>query len=190
MKNLLVVFMYVVLTASTCVAQEAESISMPGPEEAPVPDGLVREYYSGGALKGIVTYENGKREGSARSYHDNGNLEVEMYFKNDLPEGTARYFDRDGKIQAEHLFREGKLTGVSRMYDLDGTLWEERGYRQGVQHGITKGYYKNNSLKSESMYEEGILVWQKGYDEKGKLILQRQGEELQSNGEPDTSASK
>ena len=100
MKNLLVVLMLVVLTASICVAQEAGPVSIPGPEEAPVPNGLVREYYDDGTLKGVVTYKDGKREGSARGYHDNGNLEIEMFFKDDVPEGTARYYDRNGKIQA------------------------------------------------------------------------------------------
>ena len=42
-----------------------------------VPDGVVKGYYDNGALSGMWSYKNGKREGAVKEHYKNGKLSEE-----------------------------------------------------------------------------------------------------------------
>lgn len=159
-----------------------------------IPDGIVKGYGKNGILVSEGNYLNGKKNGLVKDYYENGAVSSEWNFKADKEDGICKNYDKKGNISMLWTFKEGKKDGLYRTYYASGKPWSEINFKNDKKDGLEKQYYKNGNIESESnyidgklsglsksYYENGVIkdiatnkngycVNDKNYDEKGKLI--------------------
>jgi len=109
-----------------------------------IPDGKVIEYYYGGNIKNIFSYNNGKLNGKAFSFYENGKLKKEGIYLDDNPIGITKMYYENGKLMVEF-----KIENNKNVY--------------------YKDYYENGQLKQE-VYYKGDEIIRTMYDINGRII--------------------
>lgn len=61
-------------------------------------NGLMTKFYPSGAVKEIVNYVNGVRNGHSVCYHENGKLQGNCTFVNGKIHGLFQVFDKEGAV--------------------------------------------------------------------------------------------
>ena len=89
-------------------------------------NGLIKEYYQNGQLKGEGSFKDDKRNGLIKGYHENGIIGAEVNFKDDKQDGIERAYYPNGEIQYIHTYKNGKLIH-RKDYDEKGKLINEEG---------------------------------------------------------------
>ena len=133
-----------------------------------IPDGLVKEFYWGDAVREEVYYKDGKKEGMAKFYSKKGGLRGEFNFKNGKQDGLNKTYYPEGELMKEITFKDGRMEGINREYARDGKLLFEANFKDDKQDGITTTYHPDGG-KTVSLYKKGKLVSEKEYDASGKL---------------------
>ena len=133
-----------------------------------VPDGLVKEFYAGGAVREEAYYKDGRKEGVARFYNKKGVVRGEFNFKNGKQDGLNRTYYPDGELLKEITFKDGKLEGVNREYAKDGKLLFEANFKDDKQDGLTTIFHPDGG-KTVSVYQKGKLISEKHYEAGEKL---------------------
>ena len=93
--------------------------------EGKIPDGIVKEYYKSGKLKGEGTVQDGMVQGIVKEYYESGKLKGEWNLKNGKLDGESkRYYERGG-IRCIDTYKNGvKIDRKS--YDEQGNLQREK----------------------------------------------------------------
>lgn len=84
-----------------------------------IPDGIVREYYKSGKLKGEGNFKDGKLEGTAKEYYESGKLKAEWNFKNGTLEGISKRYYESGEIRYIDTYKNGQKIN-RKAYDEKG----------------------------------------------------------------------
>jgi len=92
-----------------------------------IPDGVVKGYYDNGALSGMWSYKNDKKEGVVKEYYKDGKLLEESNYKNGRLEGTAKLYYKNGKVADVFTYKNGQLIN-RKTYDMKGILRLERDF--------------------------------------------------------------
>ena len=96
--------------------------------------------YNYGALKKIVFYKNGMKNGESNIYNDQGFLIFKSFYVDDKKEGwetSYHHKDTDAfkyeglKIADEVFYKNGKKEGLYTRYDEHGEIIEEENYKNG-----------------------------------------------------------
>ena len=90
-----------------------------------IPDGVVKEYYKGGNLKGEGIFKDGKIEGIARQYYESGKLKAEWNFKNGTLDGITKKYYESGGIRYEDTYKNGQKMD-RKAYDEQGKLKQKK----------------------------------------------------------------
>lgn len=84
-----------------------------------IPDGIVREYYQSGKLKGEGNFKDGKLEGIVKEYYESGKLKTEWNFKNDKLEGISKRYYESGGTKYIDTYKNGQK--------IDRKAYDEKG---------------------------------------------------------------
>ena len=133
-----------------------------------IPDGLVKEFYWGDAVREEVYYKDGKKEGMAKFYSKKGGLRGEFNFKNGKQDGLNKTYYPEGELMKEITFKDGRMEGINREYAKDGKLLFEATFKDDKQDGLTTVYHPDGG-KTVSVYQKGQLISEKHYDAGEKL---------------------
>lgn len=76
----------------------------------------------------------------------------------------------NGDLISEVSYVDGIQRGIAREWYSSGQLHVEEHYIDGSKHGECREWFENGQLKIEAVYEFSILVKQKMWDEKGRLV--------------------
>jgi len=107
-------------------------------------EGLYKEYYKSGELKGEGNWKDGKPHGEFKVYYKNGDVQIKMNYK------------------------EGKKDGISKSFYPKGVLMREERYQEGTL--LTDKSFVDGKLRLIRGYTNNKLIREVEYDKEGKLI--------------------
>ena len=84
--------------------------------------------------------------------------------------GVAFELNPNGQLISETEFVDGQRSGISRDWNSNGILVREQHYKFGSLYGRFKEWNENGLLIKDSCYELGIRLWEKQFDDTGKLL--------------------
>ena len=146
-------------------------------------DGLWNEFYNDGAIKSVISFENGN--GLFKSYYTDGKLLLEGNYINNKKNGKWIEYSNKGNKYREYYYLHDKLNPnkiSSQWYDSgykqsegylllsegliiwdgdyveyheNGVIYLEGEYDNGVRNGVWKQYYVNRSINSIKYYKNG-----------------------------------
>ena len=162
-----------------------------------IPDGIIREYFNNGDVKGVFNYRSNKLEGMRNLYYENGNVNFKCNYTEGKKDGVCKSYYKNGKIKYAYEYKRGNLDGSVKKYYRNSRLASEWHYRDGEREGITKSYNKDGSLKAEwnykndkldgivriyydkgaiqylDTYKKGYKINRKAYDKRGKFEFEQ-----------------
>jgi antitoxin component YwqK of YwqJK toxin-antitoxin module len=144
-----------------------------------VRDGVWKEFYNNGVLRGEGVYEKGVKVGVWKYYHPNGQLEQTGEFdKKGRLKGTWVWYYPSGKVLREENYRSGLLDGLMTEYDEAGNIIAEGEYIEGLEEG--PWVYQYGDFREEGSYSYGYRngYW-KSFDSSGELLFE--GEFIDNN---------
>lgn len=123
-----------------------------------VPEGLSKEFFSNGNIKGSAYYKNGNFVNEAFTYYENGNTESENLYNEKSLNIYRKSFYENGKIKnilknikgydfnySEFDENENLIYEVLFIYDIKNDNF--------FRNGIEKKFFKNGKLKEFSEFE-------------------------------------
>lgn len=73
------------------------------------PEGIVKAYYSNGALKSKIEFEKGLANGIYETYYENGKLFEKATMKNGVPDGKYELYSPDGNLEESNVYKNGEI---------------------------------------------------------------------------------
>jgi antitoxin component YwqK of YwqJK toxin-antitoxin module len=120
--------------------------------------GQWREYYCNSNPKSILTFNNGRPDGSAVMYHENGKVSEEGVWKNQRWTGAYKLYYPNGQVQHEFNYNtSGKREGKSVYYYENGEVAIEGSFADGKETGVFKEFYENGETKAVKEYNGGLV---------------------------------
>ena len=123
-----------------------------------VRDGQDEEFYSSGAKKGVISWQNGKENGAVIYYYSDERKSYEANYKEGKKHGYATVWYPNGQKQWQTVFREGLTHGLWREWYVDGKKKFEANYADGKLDGLATWWYDNGHLWQERKYQDGSLL--------------------------------
>lgn len=142
-------------------------------------NGVVREYYSNGAVYMEYMATNGSKVGTEKSYYPNGVLYTEINYTNGELQGPYKKYHDNGQLRETGTYVDNELEGSVKLFYPDGTLEEDLTYVKGKIQGPYKTYARDGKLHLEYEYNKGEIIAYKFYDKAGNIISEgrkRRGE--------------
>ncbi len=116
------------------------------------------------AVKQIVHYKDGKRDGELKEFYKNGNLKTrQQYVSDTLTDSSFSYYE-DGTLMRIEYVRNHKKEGCWKIFNEEGKLFVEKNYKNDVFDGdfikysfrtlkpVEKLHYKNGELDGRQEY--------------------------------------
>jgi len=133
-----------------------------------VPEGILRQYDSTGAIEKTLLYKNGfvigegivkddgNRHGTWKDFYDDGSLKAIGNYDNGKQTGEWKFYYQGGKIEQTGKFsKSGKLEGIWKWYYENGQLQREENYRAGVKDGVSTTYDETGKVIEEGEFVDG-----------------------------------
>lgn len=134
--------------------------------------GVWREFYADGKLKGEGSYLDDKRTGEWNFYYQNGVLEqIGKFDKQGKPVGEWNWYYDDGKLLREENYYNGMKDGLMTEYDKSGNVIVQGEYINDLEEG--KWVFKVGDMHVEGEYSEGLRngYWKEFYND-GQLAFE------------------
>lgn len=133
-------------------------------------DGEMKIFYPAGALKELLHYSDGLREGKDTSYYENGGLESEAtYENNDLNGPSVHYYDT-GEVKSREHYSKGKLEGEKTILFKSGILKQSMYYVDGLLDGGVSIYNEDGQIVTQEHYVQGNLVGHNEFGDKTNFV--------------------
>ena len=133
-------------------------------------DGEMKIFYPSGALKELLHYSDGLREGDDKSYFENGGLErQDTYVNNDLEGPSVHYYDT-GEVKSREQYTSGRLNGRKSIFYKNGLLKQSMDYQNGLLEGAVTTYGEDGNVIVDEHYEHGNLVSHNEYGDKSAYV--------------------
>lgn len=100
-------------------------------------------------------------------YHDN---DRRYYLDNKPFTGVAITLNKDGKLKSEVTYREGLPWGPTKEWYRTGQPMVDSTLLMGQLHGRAREWHANGQLAEDGEYEYGLTLWEKKWDENGRII--------------------
>lgn len=100
-------------------------------------------------------------------YHDD---DRRFYLNDKLFTGVAFTLNKDGQLKSEVTYRDGQPWGATREWYRTGQPMVDSTYVMGQLHGRAREWHANGQLAEDGEYEYGITLWEKKWDENGRII--------------------
>jgi antitoxin component YwqK of YwqJK toxin-antitoxin module len=117
-------------------------------------DGMWKEYFDSGKLRGEGRYNKDAREGLWKFYHENGQLEQQGTYRNGKPDGEWIWYYASGELLREEAYFDGLQDGVMTEYDETGNIITKGQYIEGKENG--EWYYKVALAEVIGTYSDGM----------------------------------
>jgi antitoxin component YwqK of YwqJK toxin-antitoxin module len=133
-------------------------------------DGEMKIYYPSGALKELLHFSDGLRQGDDKAYFENGGMEHEYnYEDNDLEGEGVHYYD-SGEIKSREHYMNGKLEGAKSVFYKNEILKQSMNFQNGLLEGAVITYAEDGSIVAEEHYAHGNLISHKEYGDKSTFV--------------------
>ncbi len=136
--------------------------------------GTYKRWYTSGALKSEIQYNNDGSVGYARHYWDNGKLMAKgKYINQNVKDSIWEYYGVDGALMMKESYLKGVLHGPSFSYYRSKQVSRKIPYDNGKIHGVYKEYFDESGFtRIEIYYEHGVRKGPiKVYFENGKIYI-------------------
>jgi len=139
------------------------------PDDAPLPDDLMRlclsfiaepviKYYANGEKRIEFNYYNNKKHGVQKCWHFDGGLKSEEIYYHGERHGIQKYFYEDRSRRESHYIG-GKICGRSSVWHANGNLIYKIYHENELKHGSSTWYCENGELDREDIFEHGVLTY-------------------------------
>ena len=146
-------------------------------------DGQMKIFYPSGALKELLHYSDGLREGPDKIYYESGGLESQaVYVNNDFDGARVHYYDT-GEVKSREHYSRGKLDGEKTVLFKSGILKQSMYYINGLLDGAVATYTEDGQIVLEEHYVHGNLVGHNEYGNKSTYVAKN---DSASNASPPT----
>lgn len=127
-------------------------------------------YYPNGALRKLISKEQGKWEGLVWEYYPNGQLKSKASWHDDRQHGPAFFYYPNGRLQESTQWRNGKVQGKSLQYYRNGKIKWQANFRTGIKVGNAILYDSTGKPQELQVYNErGQLTRVRDYNRMGTL---------------------
>ena len=133
-------------------------------------DGEMKIFYPSGAVRELLHYSDGLREGDDKGYFENGGLEYEDNYEDNDLQGSSVHFYDTGEVKSHEHYTNGKLDGEKRILYKDGILEQSMYYINGVLDGVVTTYAEDGQVTIEEHYVHGVLVSHHEYGDKTTYV--------------------
>jgi len=133
-------------------------------------DGEMKIFYPSGALKELLHYSDGLREGDDRTYFENGGLESEGNYENNDLQGPSVHFYDTGEVKSREHYTNGKLDGEKSVLYKNGILRQSMYYINGLLDGAVSTYAQDGKIIIEEHYSHGDLISHNEYGDKTTYV--------------------
>jgi len=96
-------------------------------------NGIVKTYYTNGAVESELSYINDILDGSSVWYYSNGNLKKELYYNKGVLKNRVREYYESGLLKLEYYVEEGLIDGIYKSYYQNGELKDIITYSEGKE---------------------------------------------------------
>jgi hypothetical protein len=133
---------------------------------------FIKEYYSDGTIKSVVSAKGELRQGWTRNYSRKGQLISEVFYVDNVRHGPVRnYYATSGKLNSSFQYVNGIKEGDEIWYYESGQKYRVSPFVKGKINGIQKLYYENGNVMAEIPYKDGSPgIGLKEYSKDGTLI--------------------
>jgi len=146
-------------------------------------DGEMKIFYPSGALKELLHYSDGLREGNDKNYFENGGLESEdTYVNNDLEGPSVHYYDT-GEVKSREHYSRGKVDGEKSILFKSGILKQSMYYQGGLLDGEVATYAEDGQIITEEHYTHGNLISHHEFGDKTSYVAKN---DVAANSAPPT----
>ena len=136
--------------------------------------GIWKEFYDSGNLKGTGNYVSGKKTGRWQYYYENGVLEQEGNYVQGKPDGLWNWYYPSKRLLREENYAKGKEEGLLKEYtdndqaSVDWNVLVEGSYSDGQKNGTWT--YHTDELITRGNFTDGKEdgEWKQWYYEPGK----------------------
>ena len=117
--------------------------------------GVWKEFWGNGDLKGEVSYKNNKKQGLEIHWFDEPDcVEHESYYKNGVLDGPSIYYSKKCKKDFFETFKSGVKEGLELAYYPNGNIKAEGHFKKGNLNGYYRIYDKKGNFSFESRSTE------------------------------------
>jgi len=133
-------------------------------------DGQMKIFYPSGALRELLHYSDGLRQGDDKIYFESGGLASENnYEDNDLEGESIQYYDT-GEIKSREHYMNGKLEGAKSIFYKNEILKQSMNFEAGLLEGAMTTYAEDGTIIVEEHYSHGNLISHKEYGDKSSFV--------------------
>ncbi len=158
-KNTEKIIMQVMQKVTTFNSPEKLSVSS---------DGIQKEYFKSGKLRGVGKYKDGKKIGEWTEYYETGEIHrVYNVNKNGYEDGKIINYFENGNKCIEFTKRNGNIVGEFKVYDYDGKLVRIEHWKHSKMSSSDTEVFKDWEIDGKPAWEmkDGKLielVWKGG----------------------------
>lgn len=135
----------------------ASTVDRQGGEVLYPADGVVAEFYRGGAVRSKTHYAAGVQHGPFEVLYSSGKRWESGRFDNGHRDGVHKKWWKNGRLALESSYSEGELEGTYKRWYASGTLWEQVTYQAGTREGRYQKWWKNGAVAHDYRYVGGKL---------------------------------
>ena len=110
-------------------------------------EGTGRAWYPNKQLSEIRQYENGRKTGEHKGWWESGRLRFVYHFSNDEYEGTVQEWYAGGQLYRYMHYHEGKEEGMQQIWRPNGTLHANYAVAGGRNYGLTGTMHCKNMFE-------------------------------------------
>ena len=133
-------------------------------------DGEMKIFYPSGALKELLHYSDGLREGDDKAYFENGGLEFQDNYEDNDLEGASVHFYDTGEVKSREHYTVGKLDGEKSIFFKSGILKQAMYYIGGLLDGDVATYDEDGKIVLDEHYMHGDLVGRNVYGDNTNYV--------------------
>lgn len=109
-------------------------------------DKVLFQVYDNGQIRLECEEKNGAKHGECIEYYSDGAVSGILQYSKDTLHGNAKIFRRDGQLKAIVPWRNGKIDGLYQGYFPNGNVQEKANYKNGNLEGEASYYFSNGKL--------------------------------------------
>jgi antitoxin component YwqK of YwqJK toxin-antitoxin module len=134
-------------------------------------DGIIKEYYKSGQLKGISYYRDGTKIDTAKLFYINGNIKLIETYSNGEPMSTRKFYDT-GELEVKMLRNNDGINQIN--FSKTGEIIAKGNVKDGVKHGFWEyndlSYGNKKIIEYLDIDKKEFINQIKYYDYKGEIV--------------------
>ncbi|MCY1489796.1 MORN repeat variant [compost metagenome] len=109
-------------------------------------------FYSGGKIKSVENYKNGKEHGDRLEYYENGKKKYEAKYVNDKKVDLLSEWYEDGQLRYTCEYANDKKNGKEIFYYQNGKIEKEGAFVNGSKKGRFVWYKEDGTISEETTF--------------------------------------